>query len=53
MKTLKKVFDYIHKEDSPSSVTYQLDLLKVVGFHDVDILQKNSCFAAFGAVKNK
>ena len=47
----EQVFDYIDKEDTPRSVTYQLDLLKQVGFHDVDILHKNSCFAAFGAVK--
>ena len=48
-----QVFDYIDKEDTPRSVTYQLHLLKKVGFHDVDILHKNSCFAAFGAVKSK
>ena len=49
----EQVFDYIDKEDTPRSVTYQLHLLKKVGFHDVDILHKNSCFAAFGAVKSK
>ena len=48
-----QVFDYIDKEDTPRSVTYQLHLLRKVGFHDVDILHKNSCFAAFGAVKSK
>lgn len=46
-----KVFDYIEKEDSPRPVTYQLDLLREVGFKDVELLHKNSCFAAFGAVK--
>lgn len=46
-----KVFDYIDKEDSPRPVTYQLDLLRKVGFKHTDILHKNSCFAAFGAVK--
>jgi len=45
------VFAYIQKEDSPRSVTYQLDLLKKVGFREVDILHKNSCFAAFGGIK--
>lgn len=45
------VFEYIDREDSPRSVTYQLDLLRAVGFHTVDLLHKNSCFAAFGAVK--
>lgn len=47
----KKVFDYIEKEDSPRPVTYQLDLLKKVGFSHVELLHKNSCFAAFGAIK--
>ena len=46
-----KVFDYIDKEDSPRPVTYQLELLKKVGFRSVDILHKTSTFAAFGAVK--
>lgn len=46
-----RVFAYIDKEDSPRSVTYQLDLLRKVGFAQVDILHKNSAFAAFGAVK--
>jgi tRNA (cmo5U34)-methyltransferase len=49
----EQVFDYIDREDSPRSVTYQLDLLRMAGFADVDILHKNSCFAAFGAVKKK
>jgi tRNA (cmo5U34)-methyltransferase len=47
----KKVFDYIAKEDSPRSVTYQLELLRRVGFVHVELLHKNSCFAAFGAWK--
>jgi len=46
-----KVFEYIEKEDSPRPITYQLDLLRFVGFKDVEILHKNSCFAAFGAIK--
>lgn len=46
-----KVFEYIGKEDSPRPVTYQLDLLRKVGFIHTDLLHKNSCFAAFGAVK--
>jgi len=48
-----KVFAYIDKEDSPRPVTYQLDLLRKVGFQHVEILHKNSCFAAFGAIKSK
>ena len=51
-KYKEKVFDYIEKEDSPMPVTYQLDLLRRVGFKQVELLHKNSCFAAFGALKN-
>lgn len=46
-----KVFAYIDKEDSPRPVTYQLDLLRKVGFDHVELLHKNSCFAAFCATK--
>ena len=46
-----KVFEYIDKEDSPRPITYQLNLLHKVGFEHTDILHKNSCFAAFGAIK--
>jgi tRNA (cmo5U34)-methyltransferase len=46
-----KVFAYIDQEDSPRPVTYQLELLRSVGFSQVDLLHKNSCFAAFGARK--
>ncbi|PTQ96618.1 tRNA (cmo5U34)-methyltransferase [Mucilaginibacter yixingensis] len=47
----KKVFEYVHFEDSPRSVNYQMALMTKVGFRHVDILHKNSCFAAFGAIK--
>ena len=47
----EKVFEYIDREDSPRPVTYQLNLLKKVGFQHVELLHKNSCFAAFGAIK--
>lgn len=47
----ENVFDYIEKEDTPKSVNYQLELLKKVGFRQVEVLHKNMCFAAFGAVK--
>jgi tRNA (cmo5U34)-methyltransferase len=46
-----KVFEYIDKEYSPRPVTFQLDLLRKVGFGYTDFLHKNSCFAAFGAIK--
>lgn len=45
------VFDYVRQEDSPRPLMFQLDLLRSVGFSDVEILHKNSCFAAFGAIK--
>lgn len=46
-----KVFNYIEQEDSPRSLNFQLDLLKKVGFRKIEILHKNLCFAAFGAIK--
>lgn len=45
------VFAYIEKEDSPRSLTYQIELLKKSGFSHTEILHKNSCFATFGAIK--
>lgn len=46
-----KVLDYVAKEDSPRSLNYQLDLMKKIGFKHVEILHKNSCFAAYGGIK--
>ena len=46
-----QVFAYIEKEDTPRSLMFQLDLLREVGFSNVEVLHKNACFAAFGAVK--
>ena len=46
-----KVFEYIDIEDSPRSLTYQLDLMKKVGFGKTDVLHKRSCFAAFVGIK--
>jgi tRNA (cmo5U34)-methyltransferase len=45
------VFAYIRREDTPRSLFYQLDLLQRTGFRLVDVLHKNSCFAAFYAVR--
>ena len=45
------VFAYIAREDSPKPLMYQLDLMRRVGFKDVDVLHKNSVFAAFGGRK--
>lgn len=47
----QKVFDYIAYEDTPRSLNYQLNLLSKVGFKNIEILHKNSCFAAFGGIK--
>lgn len=47
----QKVFDYIEKEDTPRSMSYQLELMKKVGFSSVEILHKNACFGAFGGIK--
>jgi tRNA (cmo5U34)-methyltransferase len=45
------VFDYVAYEDTPRPVVFQLDLMREVGFRNVDILHKNSCFAAFVGIK--
>ncbi len=45
------VFAYIEQEDSPRPLLFQLDLLRATGFGDIEVLHKNSCFAAFGAIK--
>jgi len=47
----EKVFEYIEVEDSPRSLSYQMELMKKVGFTKVDVLHKNSCFAAFVGIK--
>ncbi|NME69970.1 class I SAM-dependent methyltransferase [Flammeovirga aprica] len=47
----EKVLDYIEKEDSPRSITYQLELMKKIGFSSTEILHKNLCFGAFGGIK--
>lgn len=45
------VFEYIEKEDTPRSMTFQLDLMKHVGFKKIEVLHKNSIFGSFGAIK--
>ena len=45
------VFAYVAREDTPRPLMFQIDLLREVGFREVEILHKNSCFAAFGALK--
>jgi tRNA (cmo5U34)-methyltransferase len=46
------VFAYVEKEDTPRPLLFQLDMLLQVGFAKVEVLHKNVCFAAFGAVKD-
>jgi len=47
----KKVLDYVAKEDSPRSMSYQLNLMEKIGFSSTEILHKNLCFGAFGGIK--
>jgi len=47
-----QVFAYIKQEDTPRPLLFQIDMLREVGFSNVEILHKNSCFAAFGAIKS-
>lgn len=46
-----EVFAYIEEEDSPVAVMTMVDHLRAAGFVDVEVLHKNSCFAALGGVK--
>lgn len=46
-----QVFAYIAQEDTPRPLLFQLDLLRKVGFASVELLHKNSVFAAFGGIK--
>jgi tRNA (cmo5U34)-methyltransferase len=45
------VFAYVEQEDTPRPLAFQLDLLRRTGFREVEVLHKNTCFAAFGARK--
>lgn len=47
-----QVFAYIAQEDTPRPLMFQIDMLRSVGFTRVELLHKNSCFAAFGALKD-
>lgn len=46
-----RVLAYVDREDSPRSLNYQLDLMREVGFREVEVLHKNVCFAAYGGVR--
>ena len=45
------VFAYIEKEDTPRSLLFQIEMMREVGFREIDILHKNSVFASFGGRK--
>jgi tRNA (cmo5U34)-methyltransferase len=45
------VFAYIEAEDTPRPVVEQLERMRRTGFTGLDVLHKNSCFAAFGGMK--
>ncbi len=47
----QRVYAYVAREDSPRPLVYQLEMLRSVGFASVEVLHKNSVFAAFGARK--
>jgi tRNA (cmo5U34)-methyltransferase len=47
----EQVFAYIEAEDSPRTLGWQLDQLRTAGFQTVEVLHKNTCFAAFGGLK--
>lgn len=45
------VLAYIEKEDSATSLNFQMDVAKAVGFNRVEILHKTAVFAAYVAIK--
>jgi tRNA (cmo5U34)-methyltransferase len=47
----EKVLAYCEKEDSPRSITFQLDTMKKVGFRSIEVLHKNMCFGAYCGIK--
>jgi tRNA (cmo5U34)-methyltransferase len=47
----ENVFSYIAREDTPTPVTFQVELARRVGFSKVDVLHKNAAYAAYGAVR--
>ncbi len=48
-----EVFAYIEKEDTPRSLGFQIETLREAGFTGIEVLHKNACMAAFGAVKTR
>ncbi|MDR0977582.1 MAG: class I SAM-dependent methyltransferase [Endomicrobium sp.] len=50
-KFCEDILNKIEKDDTPTTVDFQLNLMKKAGFKTSGILHKNMCFAVFGAVK--
>ncbi|MDR0587974.1 MAG: class I SAM-dependent methyltransferase [Burkholderiales bacterium] len=48
---MRQVLSNIAKEDSPRSLFYQMSLMRMLGFHHVDLLHKHMCFAVFCGLK--
>jgi len=46
------VFGYIEQEDTPKSLSFQIEVMRAVGFREIEVLHKNVCFAAFGASRD-
>lgn len=46
-----QVLAYVEKEDTPRSLTYQLDLMRQIGFRNPDVLHVNMRFGSFGGIK--
>jgi len=45
------VFAYVAKEDTPRPLMFQIDAQRRAGFSHVEVLHKNTCFAAWVAIK--
>jgi len=50
-KYREHVFAYVEAEDTPKPLLYQIDLMRQVGFRDIDVLHKTVMGAAFGGRK--
>ncbi|MDA3927761.1 MAG: methyltransferase domain-containing protein [Prolixibacteraceae bacterium] len=53
IEKLNWVKEQYHKEYTPVTLNFQLDLMKEVGFKETIILHKHFCFATFGGIKDK
>ncbi|MCD8282534.1 MAG: class I SAM-dependent methyltransferase [Prevotella sp.] len=41
----------VDREDTPRSISYQIELMRKTGFRQTDILHKNVCFCSFCGIK--